>query len=204
MTTKSADNDRSGNVRRLSDAVRRIRIAEAERADAFADLFEADRARLSLVSEELAGVFAELPEDDYFLCEIAGGSPPRLWIDPTSHVVMARDRRTYRFLKDTRLGRVVLFENTDPQAVADVVTDYIAERIVERDRAQESDFLIARLRQAALPSRVEPLPPAAPRPRPEEGARRGAQLALKAVLFLAGFAAGALGLIAYAWFMVGN
>ena len=74
MTSNSAGDNRSNesNVRRLSDAVRRIRVAEAERADAFVDLHEADRARLGLVAEELAGVFAELPEtDDYFIC---GGS----------------------------------------------------------------------------------------------------------------------------------
>ena len=56
MTSNSAGDNRSNesNVRRLSDAVRRIRVAEAERADAFVDLHEADRARLGLVAEELA------------------------------------------------------------------------------------------------------------------------------------------------------
>ena len=50
---------------------------------------------------------------------------------------MGRDRRTYRFLRDTRLGRVVLAESTDMKAVADQVTRYIAERIVERQRMME-------------------------------------------------------------------
>jgi hypothetical protein len=50
---------------------------------------------------------------------------------------MGRDRRTYRFLKDTRVGRVVLAESTDMKTVADQVTRYVAERVVERQRQME-------------------------------------------------------------------
>ncbi|WP_237153155.1 hypothetical protein [Oryzibacter oryziterrae] len=200
----------NGKVRRLSDAVRRVRIAEAERSDAFADLHEADRARLALLVEELQGVFAELPSnDDYFICEIAGSTPPRLWVDPTAHVMIGRDRRTYRFLKDTRFGRVVLIESADVHVVADAVTDYVAERVVERDRAQESDYLLARLRSAALPGRTAGKASARAAAAEEPAlhakagqADKGSALIWALVLFLAGFAAGAIGLVAYAWFMV--
>jgi hypothetical protein len=203
MSNNTAGNDRSGegNVRRLSDAVRRIRIAETERADAFADLHEADRARLGLLVEELAGVFAELPDDDeYFVCEIGGSSPPRLWVDPTSHVAIGRDRRSYRFVKDTRLGRVVLVETTDVTTVADAVTSYIAERLVERERAAESDYLVARLRSAVLPERGGRSAAVGL----ADGETRSSSLLWSIVLFLAGFTVGALGLVAYAWFMVGT
>jgi hypothetical protein len=206
MTSNSAGDNRSNesNVRRLSDAVRRIRVAEAERADAFVDLHEADRARLGLVAEELAGVFAELPEtDDYFICELAGSTPPRLWIDPTSHVSIGRDRRSYRFLKDTRLGRVVLMESSDPQAIADAVTDYIAERLVDRERAEESDYLMSRLRLAALPARRGGRR-AGDKPLLADGERGATSWLWSSVLFLAGFTVGALGLVAYAWFVVGH
>ena len=143
-----------GKVRRLSDAVRRVRIAESERSDAYADLHEGDRARLDLLAEELAGVFSELPADDaYFICKVAGSTPPRLWIDPTTHVVMARDRRSYRLLKDTRLGRLTLNESADLDETADAVTDYIAERLIERERAVESDALVSKLRTVALDRR---------------------------------------------------
>ncbi|TGQ97166.1 hypothetical protein EN843_34450, partial [Mesorhizobium sp. M4B.F.Ca.ET.200.01.1.1] len=57
--------------------------------------------------------------------------------DAVSHVAMGRDRRTYRFLKDTRVGRVVLAESIEMKAVADVVTRYVAERVVERQRMME-------------------------------------------------------------------
>jgi hypothetical protein len=199
----------NGKVRRLSDAVRRVRIAEAERSDAFADLHEADRARLGLLVEELQGVFAELPaNDDYFICEIAGSTPPRLWVDPTAHVMIGRDRRTYRFLKDTRFGRIVLVESSDVHVVADAVTDYVAERVVERDRAQETDYMLARLRNAALPGRSQGKSASGAMPatstEADEATReqKGSPWVWAVVLFLAGFAAGALGLVAYAWFMV--
>ena len=52
---------------------------------------------------------------------------------------MGRDRRTYRFLRDTRLGRVVLAESHEIKPVADQVTRYIAERIVERQRMIDGD-----------------------------------------------------------------
>ena len=62
----------------------------------------------------------------------------------TSFVVMDRDRRTYRFLKDTRLGRSVLLETANLNDMADIVTNYVAERIIERERAIEGDWLIKR------------------------------------------------------------
>lgn len=184
-----------GKVRRLSDAVRRVRIAESERSDAYADLHEGDRARLELLAEELAGVFSELPADDaYFICKVAGSTPPRLWIDPTTHVVMARDRRSYRLLKDTRLGRLTLNESADLDQTADAVTDYIAERLIERERSLESDALLGKLRTVALDRSGETAY--------EQASDRGSTLIWALIVFLAGFAVGALGLVAYAWFMV--
>ncbi|HUG63213.1 MAG TPA: hypothetical protein VMP03_15305 [Methylomirabilota bacterium] len=192
-----------GNVRRLSDAVRRVRIAEAERSDAFDDLHEAERARLSMLSDELDGVFAEIPaEDDYFICKVAGGSPPRLWIDPTSQVMIGRDRRTYRFLKDTRLGRVVIAETADVARIADTVTDYIAERVIERERTLESDALMAKVRDAATPRMREGA--AFPKSRLSEDDREngGGAIVWLLIALLLGIALGAIGLIGYAWITV--
>ena len=199
MTGSEAGDNRNGEgkVRRLSDAVRRVRIAESERSDAYADLHEGDRARLDLLAEELAGVFSELPADDaYFICKVAGSTPPRLWIDPTTHVVMARDRRSYRLLKDTRLGRLTLNESSDLDETADAVTDYIAERLIERERSIESDALVGKLRTVALDRRENG------EAAYERTGDRGSTLIWALIVFLAGFAVGALGLVAYAWFMV--
>jgi hypothetical protein len=110
------------------------------------------------LAEELEPVFAEVPaDDDRFDLAISAGVQPRLWIDAVSHITLGRDRRTYRFLRDTRLGRVVLAESADMKKVADQVTRYIAERIVERNRVIEGDVAqIGRTEAIAEPAHSSP------------------------------------------------
>ena len=149
----SAGGGSARNVRRLTDALRRVRTAEAERSDIVVELRDAERARLEILAEELKSVFEEVPPDnETFLFTVADGAPPRLWIDMTSFVVMGRDRRVYRFLKDTRIGRTVILETADLADMADCVTNYIAERIIERDRAVEADWLVKRVMQGEAPA----------------------------------------------------
>ncbi len=125
-------------TRRLSDAIRDVKNAAADREDVVVELREATRMRLDLMAAELAPVFAEVPADvDFFDFAISSGLQPRLWVDAVSHVAMGRDRRTYRFVRDTRLGRVVLAESSSIKPVADQVTRYIAERMVERQRMMD-------------------------------------------------------------------
>ena len=133
-------------ARRLSDAIRDVKNAAADRDDVVVELREASRMRLELLAAELAPIFAETPADiDLFDFTISSGLQPRLWIDAISHVAMGRDRRTYRFLRDTRAGRVVLAEASAIKPVADQVARYVAERIVERERLMEG------VAQPALP-----------------------------------------------------
>ncbi|HWK67220.1 MAG TPA: hypothetical protein VNS34_20020 [Rhizobiaceae bacterium] len=125
-------------ARKLSDAIREVKNAAADRDDVVVEMREAQRMRLEMLAAELRPVFEEVPGDvENFDFVISSGMQPRLWIDAVSHVTMGRDRRTYRFLKDTRLGRVVLAESADVKPVADQVTRYIAERLVERQRLME-------------------------------------------------------------------
>ncbi|TCT13586.1 hypothetical protein EDC22_101456 [Tepidamorphus gemmatus] len=125
---------------RLRAALRRARQTEAERSDVIVDLREAEIARLELLQDALSDVFDEIPEGtDLLECALIPGTPPRLWIDVLAHVVMARDKRTYRFLKDTRHGRQVILETTSIDEMANRVTDYVAHRLIERERALESD-----------------------------------------------------------------
>ncbi len=125
----------SGKSRRLSDVVREVKIATAEREDVVVDMKEADRARIDLLAEELAPVFEQVPDDDeQFDFVISSGLQPRLWIDAIAHVQMGPDRRTYRFVRDSRHGRVVMAESSDMMRIADSVTHYVAERMVERRR----------------------------------------------------------------------
>ena len=124
--------------RALSDAIRNVKNALADRDDVVVDMREAHRMRLDLLAAELAPVFAEVPaEIDNFDFAVSSGLQPRLWIDAVSHVAMGRDRRTYRFLKDTRIGRVVMAESTDMKPIVDHVTRYVAERVVEHQRLME-------------------------------------------------------------------
>jgi hypothetical protein len=149
-------------LRRLSEAIREVKNAAADREDVVVELREATRMRLQLLAAELAPVFAEVPSDvDGFDFAISSGLQPRLWIDAVSHVAMGRDRRTYRFLKDTRVGRVVLAESPKIDRIADAVTRYVAERIVEREQQMEGvtepaveGVMAPRIREAEPPIRL--------------------------------------------------
>lgn len=137
MTDSSEDTafPRAGSPSALASAIREVKNNLADRDDVIVDMRDAQRTRLELLAAELAPVFADVPSEiEIFDFALSSGLQPRLWIDVVAHVVMGRDRRTYRFLRDTRLGRVVLAESTEIKPVADQVTRYIAERIVERQR----------------------------------------------------------------------
>lgn len=194
----------SSNVRSLTDAMRKVRIAEADRSDGFVDLQEAERARLEMLADELRDVFAEVPsEDEQFIFSVSGGSQPRLWIDMTAFVVVGRDRRTYRFLKDTRLGRTVILESASIDDVADTVTNYVAERIIERERAIEGDWLSKRIRQDAK-RRPDPLAasPAMPEIRSRRRLLDGSATGWIVAGFLGGILLGVIGVLIYAWVSV--
>jgi hypothetical protein len=140
-----------GGVVPLGEAIRDVKIQLAERGDVVVDLREAARARMELLAAELQPTIAALPaEDDQFDFAVSSGQNPRLFIDAVSHVGLARDRMTYRFVRDHRHGRVVMEESRDLKVVADRVTRYVAERIVERQRAMEGG--VEPLRAAEAPA----------------------------------------------------
>lgn len=121
---------------RLKDALRRARIDAAERTGVVVDLHDAEVARLELLNEALDPLFSEIPaEADLFDRGISRGESPRLWIDCIAHVAMGRDKRVYRFLQDTRYGRKVLAENVSIPEIVEAVTKYVAQRMIERERA---------------------------------------------------------------------
>ena len=121
---------------RLRDALQKARIEAAERTGVVVDLRDAEVARLEILNEALDPLFAQVPEQiDLFERGISEGETPRLWIDVVAHVVMGRDKRIYRFVQDTRFGRIVLAESHEVAVVVDAVTDYVARRIIEREHA---------------------------------------------------------------------
>jgi hypothetical protein len=124
---------------RLRDAVREARIEAAERTGVVVDLRDAEMARLEILSEALDPVFAEIPATvEFFDRGISQGDTPRLWVDMVAHVVMGHDKRIYRFVQDTRFGRTVIAESHDVPTVVKAVTQYVARRLVERERALPS------------------------------------------------------------------
>jgi hypothetical protein len=121
---------------RLRDALRRARIEAADRTGVVVDLRDAEVARLEILNEALDPLFAQVPEQvDLFDRGISQGDTPRLWIDVVAHVLMGRDKRIYRFVQDTRFGRIVIAESHDVAAIVDAVTDYVARRMIEREHA---------------------------------------------------------------------
>jgi hypothetical protein len=134
----------------LREAIRRVRLVRTEQADGLADLRDTERARLELLADGLADLFAEVPDDlDFFTFALSNGETPRLWIDLTCHVALGRDKRTYRLLKDTRLGRTALLESADRDDMIAGISDYVAERVLDRQRAIEGDWLELKLRGGA-------------------------------------------------------
>jgi hypothetical protein len=121
---------------RLRDALRQARIEAADRTGVVVELRDAEVARLEIMNEALDPLFAQVPAQvDLFDRGVSEGETPRLWIDVVAHIVMGRDKRIYRFVQDTRFGRIVLAESHDVPAIVNAVTDYVARRMIEREHA---------------------------------------------------------------------
>jgi Protein of unknown function (DUF3040) len=124
----------------LKQAVRNARVEAAERTRVVIDLRDAELARLDMLNEALDPLFGDIPADvDLFDRGLSRGETPRLWIDSVAHIVMGRDKRAYRLLQDSRVGRRVLAESHEIPQIVKAVTDYVARRLVERERALEED-----------------------------------------------------------------
>jgi hypothetical protein len=139
---------------RLRDALRKARIEAADRTGVVVDLRDAEVARLEILNEALDPLFAQVPDNvDLFDRGVSQGETPRLWIDVVAHVMMGRDKRIYRFVQDTRHGRIVLAESHDVPAIVDAVTDYIARRMIEREHAMVATAAPEQPKAAAKPRR---------------------------------------------------
>jgi hypothetical protein len=115
--------------------LREARIEAADRTGVVVDMRDAEIARLELLHDELDPVFAEIPSDiELFDRGVSRGDTPRLWIDAIAHVEMGRDKRVYRFVQDSRFGRVVLAESTASREIVEAVTKYVARRMIDRER----------------------------------------------------------------------
>jgi hypothetical protein len=172
----------------LTAAMRRARVEGVEQNHAVADLRETEIARLEILEEAVRPILAQLPGDvDIFDAGLAYGERPRLFIDMIGFVEMAHDRRSYRFLQDTRHGRATIAESERVEIMVEAITNYIARRLVERERALASDWRSRdALAAASAPSRAgmeaKALKP--PAPRPEVDPPRGGAAQFVRVFFM--------------------
>jgi hypothetical protein len=135
----------------IKGAMRRARIEDAERSDVIAELRGAELARLEMLAEKLEPVYAQLPDDiDIFDAGVVPGERPRLFIDMIGFIDMGADKRTYRFIQDTRHGRVVIKETDRIEAMVEAITDHIGRRLLERERALASDRTIEEAARALV------------------------------------------------------
>jgi hypothetical protein len=158
----------TGTAGGLDAALRRAREFEAAHFEAVLAVRDAELLRLEALKADLAPIVAAHDRaKEYFDLAISPGEPPRLWIDLLGSVTMAPDPRCYRLTQDLQSGREVLLETTDRAEMVEKIKEYMAHRLVARER------LIA----------------TSTRPRPQPDRYSASALLLT---WLAGFAAGAL------------
>jgi hypothetical protein len=138
MDDFSSDQGKPPNLR---SAMRRARSEAAEQHEAFADLRQAEVARLEMLEEAIRPIVDQAPDDvELFDLGVTQGDRPRLFLDMISFVDLGHDRRTFRFFQDTRHGRVLIAESESPDKIVAAVTNYVARRLVEREQALASDW----------------------------------------------------------------
>ncbi len=129
-------------VHDLANAMNKIRSSQADRDDVVVEMKNTKLSRLELLLEDLQSVIEDIPKDnEQFEFALTKGETPRLWIDMTSFVRMGADGREYEFVKDTRMGRVILGRGGSRKKIGEHVTNYVAERLLERERMIEGDWL---------------------------------------------------------------
>ena len=179
-------------VQTLRQAMRRARSDDAERVGVRADMRQAQIGRLELLQEALAPLLAQIPRDvELFDVGLMPGTTPRLFIDMIGFVEMGRDARVYRLLQDTRHTRVTLAETAEIPVMVEAITDYVARRLLERDKALAAQDATEPARRAAgAPAKTAEREPQMP---PKRGVAR--VLSVAAILFA--FVIDLLGAIAF-------
>ncbi len=151
----------------LAVAMNQARQDMADRADLRTEALHYGTAKLDALRKRLEPLYAAIPSDvELFDLGLVTPKRPRLYVDILSYIEMNRDQTAFRFMQETRTGRITLAETTDEKAIVDEVTRYVARRLVERERALAT---------------ATPLPPTQLRPGPVEGPRSG-QAATSSIL----------------------
>ncbi len=139
----------------LAVAMNEARQDMADKANLRTEALHYGTAKLDALRKRLEPLYAAIPSDvELFDLGLVTPERPRLYVDILSYIEMNRDQTAFRFVQETRTGRITLAETTDEKAIVDDVTRYVAKRLVEREKALAT----------AAPVRVNKL-----RPEPVEG-----------------------------------
>src|ERR1700685_2782866 len=152
----------------LVASIRQARVENAERADAIAEVRELEIVRLKALESALEPVVDQAPQGvDLFDLALTQSEHPRLFLDMIAFVDMAHDKRTYRFFQDARQGRVLMAESQSADTIVAAVSDYVARRLVERERAPTTSPRVPEEARSQPVEGNEPMawPIARPRPR---------------------------------------
>jgi hypothetical protein len=115
--------------------LRIARLAEAARVESVVNLNEARSLRLQNLQAELqARLVNNARAKDLVELRLEQGSPPRLWLDLVTSVVMEPDPRTYRLQQDQESSRETLFETGNMTDMAAYATRHLARQIVVREK----------------------------------------------------------------------
>ena len=122
--------------KQLDEAIAEARLNQHARFDAVREYLDSQTLRLEVLRLELADIVRDRREADGFIdLKLVAGDKPRLWIDMTAYVVMEPTPRHFRLVQDRRDSHAILFETDQREKMVSFVTSYIANRLVERDRA---------------------------------------------------------------------
>jgi hypothetical protein len=147
----------------LAMAMNQARMELADREGVKSETRTYGAARLETLRKKLAPLYAAIPRDvEMFDLGLVAQDRPRLFVDIIAFIEMNRDQTAYRFLQETRAGRVTLAETGDDKVIIDHVTQYVARRLVERERA------LAAERHFGSPTPVEPVKDTKPAPASEK------------------------------------
>jgi hypothetical protein len=128
----------------LVASIRQARVENAERADAIAEVRDLEIVRLKALESALEPVVDQAPQGlGLFDLALTQSEHPRLFLDMIAFADMAHDKRTYRFFQDTRNGRVLIAESQSIDTIVAAAADYVARRLVERERAVTVDSRLA-------------------------------------------------------------
>lgn len=136
MSKQEAERSAASRAALLEEALRRARASQADFLDARANVADLRFLRLEALAEEMAKITEGQRNLDVFMTlKAIPGDPPRLIVDGASHVVMEPDPRTYMLIYDGPEERKVLCETEERREIEEKLTEYVAHRIVENERA---------------------------------------------------------------------